>query len=193
LMLACAVSAFWPFGAAHQRVLMRDVTAITLHKGEMTASRRVSAIPQLRCIGGGACNSNDQPDVVQCTRTGFDGRDAQWKCEADLEKTVRFGQVEVVCEGFDHPKDEFILKDSCGLEYELKYTKAAQSAPQQTYSQPDAYNTYLKRSTSGAAYQSHADYEWSFGSLLTWGIVIFMAYFVFKACIGSPVFWAIPE
>ena len=34
----------------------------------------------------------------------------------------RFGNVEVVCEGYDYPDDPFILKGSCGLEYTLDYT-----------------------------------------------------------------------
>ena len=34
----------------------------------------------------------------------------------------RFGNIEVVCEGYDYPDDPFILKGSCGLEYTLDYT-----------------------------------------------------------------------
>ena len=34
----------------------------------------------------------------------------------------RFGNVEVVCEGYVYPDDPFILKGSCGLEYTLDYT-----------------------------------------------------------------------
>jgi len=34
----------------------------------------------------------------------------------------RFGNVEVICEGYDYPDDPYILKGSCGLEYTLDYT-----------------------------------------------------------------------
>lgn len=36
----------------HDRVRMRDVTAITLHNGKMTTGRRAAPMPQLICIGG---------------------------------------------------------------------------------------------------------------------------------------------
>jgi hypothetical protein len=33
----------------------------------------------------------------------------------------RLGKIEVVCEGYDYPDDPYILKGSCGLEYNLEY------------------------------------------------------------------------
>lgn len=38
-------------------------------------------------------------DVVQCTNAGFDGSDVQWKCQADLPHNLRFGELNVNCEG----------------------------------------------------------------------------------------------
>ena len=35
----------------------------------------------------------------------------------------RFGKVEVICEGYDCPEDEFTLAGSCGLEYTLDLTR----------------------------------------------------------------------
>ena len=70
--------------------------------------------------------------MVQCYNRGWDGREVQWECKADLEGGVRFGKVEVVCEGYDYPEDDFILAGSCGLEYSLELTKEGRS--QEKYS-----------------------------------------------------------
>ena len=40
-----------------------------------------------------------------------------------MDNLYRFGEVEVVCEGYDYPEDPYITKGSCGLEYTLEYTK----------------------------------------------------------------------
>ena len=44
----------------------------------------------------------------------------QWECRAEMPDNIRFGKVQVTCEGYDHSKDEFVLNGSCGLEYTLK-------------------------------------------------------------------------
>lgn len=36
------------------RVLLRDITSLTLQRGEYTSGRRSSPVPQLECIGGTA-------------------------------------------------------------------------------------------------------------------------------------------
>jgi len=40
-------------------------------------------------------------------------------CKADLPEKLRFGRIDVSCEGWDHPGDPFVMKGSCGLEYRL--------------------------------------------------------------------------
>lgn len=54
---------------------------------------------------------------------GSDGKDVQWKCEAEFDRRVVFDTVHVSCEGYHAPDDDYILEGSCGLEYRLKYTK----------------------------------------------------------------------
>ena len=54
-----------------------------------------------------------------CRNIGFDGQDVTWQCEAELPKGVKFGKVEVSCEGHSSRDDEYVLKGSCGLEYSL--------------------------------------------------------------------------
>ena len=31
--------------------------------------------------------------------------DVQWKCDADLDTSVRFGRTDVSCEGYSNPDD----------------------------------------------------------------------------------------
>ena len=61
---------------------------------------------------------------------GSDGFDVQWKCEADLDSSVRFGSTDVTCEGYDYPEDPFVLKGSCGLEYGLEFVNGGGGAHQ---------------------------------------------------------------
>lgn len=62
--------------------------------------------------------------MVECENAGFD-RDKNrfnWKCHAEISDRVRFSHVEVICEGYDYPEDDYILLGSCGLEFTLDYT-----------------------------------------------------------------------
>lgn len=95
-----------------------NVKSLTFQKGLFTVAQRGATIHQLRCVGGNACNKYE-PDVVQCTNVGSDGRDYQWKCEASLPEEYSFGTTTVSCEGFESSDDSNILVGSCGLEYTL--------------------------------------------------------------------------
>lgn len=108
-------------GNQHRRVLLSEVQTLTLHKGEKTNARRVSAVQQLKCVGGGA-RGDFEPDVVQCYNRGSNGYDIQWECSAEMPKQYKFGKLSVSCEGYEYPDDPFVLAGSCGLEYNLEYT-----------------------------------------------------------------------
>ncbi|TBU25201.1 hypothetical protein BD311DRAFT_728203 [Dichomitus squalens] len=99
------------------RVALSQIRSLTFYQGERTLSRRGQPIPQLKCVGK-PCKLY-QPEVVRCTSLGGSGTDVDWKCEADLPDSLRFGRVEVSCEGWDGPGDPYVLKGSCGLEYRL--------------------------------------------------------------------------
>jgi len=99
------------------KVELAKIRALTFYKGERTTYRRSSALPQLSCIGK-PC-SLYQPEVVRCESLGGSGVDVDWKCEADLPESLRFGRVEVNCEGWSQPGDPYVLKGSCSLEYRL--------------------------------------------------------------------------
>lgn len=99
------------------RIALEAIPGLTFYKNALTAARRTSPIAQLVCIGK-ACGLY-QPDVVRCSNIGGSGTDVDWKCEADLPSSLRFGRVEVSCEGWNGPGDPYVMKGSCSLEYNL--------------------------------------------------------------------------
>ncbi|KAF0522009.1 DUF1183-domain-containing protein [Gigaspora margarita] len=106
--------------AAWDKVLLENVKTITLYRGKLTAGRRNNPIEQISCVGGDACHMYT-PDVIQCTNTGSDGLDVNWRCNAELPDYLKFGPLTVNCEGYSYPDDPYILHGSCGLEYTLYY------------------------------------------------------------------------
>ncbi|KAF9517000.1 hypothetical protein BS47DRAFT_1326933 [Hydnum rufescens UP504] len=100
-----------------ERVLLSSIKTLTLFADEDTFSRRTDPIPQLTCIGQ-VCKLY-QPQAVLCTNIGGRGTEVNWKCEADLPETLRFGKVTVSCEGWSRSGDPHVLDGSCGLEYKL--------------------------------------------------------------------------
>lgn len=109
--------------AAQDRVLLRDVQSITATRGMMTRHRRVAAVPQMACTGSHCMH---EPSAIRCKNDGWDGRDVQWTCSAELPSSIRLDKVEVLCEGYDYPEDPYILAGSCGVEYSLKHVAAPQ-------------------------------------------------------------------
>ncbi|TMS32388.1 hypothetical protein L596_000234 [Steinernema carpocapsae] len=104
----------------HKKVLLTDVRALTLHKGQYTTTRRGSPVEQVKCVGGAAKNAFTLR-LVQCYNRGTDGLEVQWQCTADMPTKYVFGQLSVSCEGYNYPEDPYVLAGSCGLEYKLEY------------------------------------------------------------------------
>ncbi|KAK2749453.1 hypothetical protein FQN57_006387 [Myotisia sp. PD_48] len=106
-------------------VLLSDVHALTVYANRKTTHRRVSAIPQLKCVGPSkeVC-SLYQPDVMRCTNQGYeyDEKDVQWTCTAELPPEFKFGSTDVICEGYRDADDPWVFKGSCGVEYRLFLT-----------------------------------------------------------------------
>jgi len=110
-MTICIVS------AKRDRVRLKDVETLTLYSDRWTTSRRSAPVKQLSCVGG-YCN-RATVQSAQCYNRGFDGNDVQWECKADLPTNYKFGRMEVSCEGYEYPDDDYILTGSCGLEYTI--------------------------------------------------------------------------
>lgn len=113
----------------HESVLLKNVNSLTFRTNQFTTGRRSSPIPQLNCVGGDAAHLRElHPTTVQCYNRGSDGHDIQWECQAELDNRVKFGAIDVACEGYNSPDDPSILKGSCGLEYGLEYTPTGRQA-----------------------------------------------------------------
>ena len=55
--------------------------------------------------------------------SGYDASSVEWTCSAALPPEFKLGSTDVICEGYDGPDDEYVLKGSCGVEYRLSLTE----------------------------------------------------------------------
>ena len=116
LALLAAASAY----TDPDRVHLRDIPSLLFVEGKQTQSRRGKYYPQLVRTGGSApANAEQHLANVLCTNKGFDGRNVNWRCEANLPDWLALGKFEILCEGFEGPNDEYSLRGSCSLEYQL--------------------------------------------------------------------------
>ena len=126
------------------KVLISSIKSLTLRGGQDTAARRVSAVPQVLCVGG---NAKDlyEVDVMRCTNSGgdYDVENVQWTCKASLPSEFKLGSTEVICEGYSSPGDPYILKGSCGVEYRLVLTEAGEKkyGPREDYRDNRGYSS----------------------------------------------------
>lgn len=106
-----------------ERVLLSNVKSLTVRKDLKTTQNRVSAAPQLACIGGTA-KGLYEIDVLRCKNAGssYGDEDVQWTCTASLPSEFKLGSTDVICEGFASSDDPYVLKGSCGVEYRLMLT-----------------------------------------------------------------------
>ncbi|CUA70861.1 Store-operated calcium entry-associated regulatory factor [Rhizoctonia solani] len=120
-----------------ERVPLSSIKTLVLYADELTRSRRTSPVPQLECTGS-VCR-DFQPSSVYCTKAGH----SDWKCEADLPALLRFGKLQVSCEGWDRPGDPYVLKGSCGLTYSLVRAPSGNYYPQSTSTDYTTYVLYI--------------------------------------------------
>jgi hypothetical protein len=111
------------YNKANDAVLLSNVRSLTLQKDKLTTGRRSDPVQQLTCAGGNAKGRYDV-DVMRCKNSGseYDPEDIQWTCQATLPPEFKLGSTEVICEGYDSPEDQHVLKGSCGVEYRLVLT-----------------------------------------------------------------------
>jgi hypothetical protein len=122
----CAILAFatTPIDARkNDAILLSTVKSLTLRDGQDTTHRRVSALPQLKCVGGNAKGLYNV-DVMRCRNAGseYGAEDISWTCKASLPPEFKLGSTDVICEGYDSANDPYVLKGSCAVEYRLILT-----------------------------------------------------------------------
>jgi hypothetical protein len=124
LALLASVSEAKKYNKASDAVLLSNVRTLTLQKDKMTTGRRSDPVKQLTCIGGSG-KPHYSVDVMRCKNSGaeYDPEDIQWTCQASLPPEFKLGSTEVICEGYDSPDDQHVLKGSCGVEYRLVLTE----------------------------------------------------------------------
>jgi hypothetical protein len=90
------------------RIKLSSIRSLTFYADELTTARRTQPIQQLICDGKDC--RHYKPDVVRCVNAGGSGVDVDWTCTAELPEWLKFGRVEVGCEGWSKPGDEYVLK-----------------------------------------------------------------------------------
>jgi hypothetical protein len=110
-------------------ILLSKIQSLTVRSGKQTASRRVSPIPQLQCVGPANICKLYSVDVMRCTNEGgdYDAESVQWSCKASLPDEFKLGSTDVTCEGYESSDDPYVLKGSCGVEYRLMLTEKGES------------------------------------------------------------------
>jgi hypothetical protein len=160
-------------------VHITQIQTLTLRDKSYTTHRRVPPVPQLTCVGGEAYRDKYRPTAVQCYNKGSDGNSIQWKCEADMDDRYQFGKLNVVCEGYRYSGDEWVLKGSCGLEYELDYTSKGANQRRSHYN----HNRYQQNYNTVPTYTHD---ETSTGSYIVAIIVIVMIIvLIFRYCLSD--------
>lgn len=134
MLLTCLFSALIPTSSAGRvtnpnkvpkdAILLSKVESLTFRAGRMTASRRVSPVPQMKCTGPSNVCKLYEVDTMRCKNEGseYDKEDIQWTCKANLPEEFKLGSTEVSCEGYASSDDPYVLKGSCGVEYRLLLT-----------------------------------------------------------------------
>ncbi|KAL4918046.1 hypothetical protein BDW62DRAFT_182243 [Aspergillus aurantiobrunneus] len=167
-------------------ILLSQVHSLTLREGRLTSSRRVSPIPQLKCVGPSKrmCNMYDI-DTMRCTNEGYgyDEEDVQWTCTASLPGEFKLGSTEVVCEGYRNADDPWVLKGSCGVEYRILLTELGEQKFGQASFDEDNWWRGQKR------YKDSETILNSLGNLIFWGIFLgvflWILYAMLRECFGA--------
>ncbi|KAI0194953.1 hypothetical protein F4808DRAFT_332618 [Astrocystis sublimbata] len=109
-------------------ILLSTVKSLTLRADKDTSHRRVSPIPQLRCVSHSRVCALHTVDVMRCSNQGssYGDQDIEWSCAASLPPELKLGATDVICEGYASPDDPYVLRGSCGVEYRLVLTEAGE-------------------------------------------------------------------
>lgn len=156
-------------------ILLSTVQSLTLHSNRLTTSRRISPIPQLKCVGPPRICKLYQVDSLRCKNEGFDydEEDIQWTCTTPLPAEFKLGSTDVLCEGYRDSDDKWILKGSCGVEYRLLLTDAGEERFGKSYSYGDSWSGGEKKNDIGSKLGA-----W-IGELIFWGFFIAVALIIF--------------
>lgn len=100
-----------------QKINLNDIQQLTFKKNRYTTGFRTNPIKQLNCVGGNACDHQDQIDEITCYNNGLKNESVIWKCNTNLSNDFTISDTTINCEGYTSEYDKFKLNGSCGLEY----------------------------------------------------------------------------
>lgn len=103
-------------------VRLQDIQELTFRKDIWTKNVRDPTTTQLVFVGGNARRNISQVKYVKCLNTSDN-----WNCTVNnLDPVFNFTMTTINCEGASYQYDEYILPESCYLEYELNYMSVIQ-------------------------------------------------------------------
>ena len=122
IALYCMMCMVTVMAQQSDRILLKDIQTLTFEFGRLTQSRRNHSVAQLTCIdndecGNGHCSNMKSMNIstVTCHNKGSDNQSIDWQCTADMPSNYVFKKVNISCEGYDSPQDQYILAGSCSL------------------------------------------------------------------------------
>jgi len=122
LCMVCLFVAVAFCAPQYKPILLKDVKSLRFIAGQYALNtRNTQAIPQLECAYTPVEDPSLLPQDVICHNAGFDSTGAiVWKCDAIMSDTLEFDNLQVTCEGYNRPGDEYVKEGSCSLRYTLK-------------------------------------------------------------------------
>jgi len=122
LYLLVAVALYASAGEMYEPVLLKEVKSLRFVAGQYALNTRDSQlIPQLECAYTPIEDPTALPVDVLCTNMGLDHTGSiVWSCNGIMADNLEFDRLQVSCEGYDHPGDEYVKDGSCALKYTLK-------------------------------------------------------------------------
>lgn len=104
---------------AHEKELLMNVKRLYFHENQLATSRKSARISQMTCTGG---HCQYSPHTIICDNIGINN-DVIWQCYGKgMNRNWEISQTVVSCEGYAYETDPYILKDSCGIYYEVTPT-----------------------------------------------------------------------
>lgn len=106
---------------------LTQINVLTFTKNLYAHDSYNNRYPQLNCVDGSACSDDPHLMSVQCKNQGVDALfHVNWICTAledDTNLSIMMYESNPVCQWYRYPSDnQYVYKDSCILQYKLKYT-----------------------------------------------------------------------
>jgi len=171
-------------------ILLSDIQVLKFNAGETALNTRTpDVIPRLACAYNPLGNDMYLPSSVTCKNKGMDDNGGIiWKCDAEMDSSLAFDNIQVSCEGYRYPGDEYIRKGSCALTYTLKLTADAKvNEPRPTGRPTPPPPGFYRDGPTGKTHAGHYRVRetkgtslWTFSNVL---ILVLVAVLIYRCCL----------